>query len=78
MEASHQTTPTGQLSPRIQQGGGVPRAAEGLAGKTLAEVERQLIADTLEQSGGNKAQAARQLGVARGTLYHLLRRHGLS
>ncbi|WP_405054717.1 helix-turn-helix domain-containing protein [Variovorax sp. UMC13] len=33
-----------------------------------------LIEDTLQAQGGNISQAARQLGVSRGTLYRQLRR----
>jgi DNA-binding NtrC family response regulator len=43
------------------------------AGTTLAEAEQRLIAHTLERSGGNKAAAARQLGVDVKTLRNKLR-----
>jgi DNA-binding NtrC family response regulator len=35
----------------------------------LAEVEREAIQAALEASGGNKASAARALGISRATLY---------
>lgn len=47
--------------------------AEALPGETLREHSRKLIEDTLAAQGGNVSQAARQLGVSRGTLYRRLR-----
>ena len=67
------------LSEEIRTGHGLSSAAAGessLAGKTLAEVERELVRAALAACAGNKAQAARQLGVPRTTLYSLLKRHG--
>jgi transcriptional regulator of acetoin/glycerol metabolism len=46
------------------------------AAATLREHHRQLIAQTLAAHGGNVTQAARQLGVSRGTLYRQLRQAG--
>jgi transcriptional regulator of acetoin/glycerol metabolism len=46
---------------------------EALQGETLREHSRKLIEDTLAAQGGNVSQAARQLGVSRGTLYRRLR-----
>lgn len=43
----------------------------------LAEIEREHIVRTLEQVSGNKAVAARLLGVSRRALYRHLERHGL-
>ena len=43
------------------------------AGTTLAEAERQLIVQTLERVGDNKAEAARQLGVDVKTIRNKLR-----
>lgn len=42
--------------------------------ETLRAHHRKLIEDTLQAQGGNISQAARQLGVSRGTLYRQLRR----
>jgi transcriptional regulator of acetoin/glycerol metabolism len=52
-----------------------PRANESAtAGDgTLLGHSRKLIEDTLAAHGGNISQAARQLGVSRGTLYRRLR-----
>ncbi len=35
---------------------------------TIKEVERQLIDEVLERSGGNQSMAARMLGITRQTL----------
>ncbi|MGL5096449.1 MAG: sigma-54-dependent transcriptional regulator, partial [Planctomycetia bacterium] len=41
----------------------VPAAPASLAGRTLAELERQAIVDTLAACNGNKKAAARKLGI---------------
>jgi two-component system response regulator HydG len=46
------------------------------AGTTLAEAERQLILQTLERAGHNKAEAARQLGLDVKTIRNKLRAYG--
>ena len=43
----------------------------------LADLERDRLISALAACGGNKAQAARQLGMPRTTLFSKLRRHGL-
>ena len=43
----------------------------------LVEVEREHIVRTLEQVRGNKAVAARMLGISRRAFYRQLERHGL-
>ncbi len=43
----------------------------------LIEVEREHIVRTLEQVHGNKAVAARMLGISRRAFYRQLERHGL-
>ncbi|QGW84567.1 helix-turn-helix domain-containing protein [Variovorax paradoxus] len=50
-----------------------PMQAEAAHGETLREHSRKLIEDALAAQGGNVSQAARQLGVSRGTLYRRLR-----
>jgi DNA-binding NtrC family response regulator len=52
--------------------GGAPVEEE----RTLAEVERAHILRVLEASGGNKARAARILGIPRRTLYRRLGAYG--
>ncbi len=57
---------------------GDPEPAE--AGSLRAQVdafERTLIADALEQAGGNQTEAARQLRMSRATLQYKLKSHGL-
>jgi DNA-binding NtrC family response regulator len=39
--------------------------------------ERGLVADALRRAGGNRSEAARQLGIARVTLYEKIEKHGL-
>jgi DNA-binding NtrC family response regulator len=43
----------------------------------LAEIEREHIVRTLQQVKGNKAVAARLLGISRRAFYRQLERHGL-
>ncbi len=45
--------------------------------QTLAACERQLIERTLEQTGGNKSEAARRLGIPRARLSRLIAKHHL-
>ena len=45
-------------------------------GTTAAEAERQLIMKTLERTGNNKAEAARQLGLDVKTIRNKLRTYG--
>jgi transcriptional regulator with GAF, ATPase, and Fis domain len=66
------------LSEKVREGRGVSRGPEGFSGKTLKEVEREMVESALRDCGGNKARTARQLGIPRPSLYHLLKRHGLS
>ena len=54
------------------------RAVFTLAGKTLAEIEKQALIETLEASQGNKAMAARKLGISERSIYNKLKRHELS
>ena len=65
------------LSPELREARGVRLPAPRLEGMTLSQVEAHVIQAALSQCEGNKARAARQLGVPRSTLYHLLDRHGL-
>jgi DNA-binding NtrC family response regulator len=44
----------------------------------LADLERQRLLQALAEAGGNKARAARALGVSRFRLYRLLQKHALT
>lgn len=44
---------------------------------TLARVEREALQSALAESGGNRTQAARRLGIAKSSFYEKLTRHGL-
>ena len=46
-----------------------------LAGLPLDEVERRVIEETLRQTGDNKSEAARRLGITRATLHNKLRKY---
>lgn len=50
--------------------------ADDLAG-ALTKVERAMIDKALRESGGNRAEAARRLGIHRQLLYTKIRQHGL-
>ena len=52
-------------------------ASRGDATAPLSEVEREHIVRTLQQVRGNKAVAARLLGISRRAFYRQLERHGL-
>ncbi len=47
-------------------------------GTSLKQMERQLILQTLEQTGGNRTRAAELLGITRQTLHNKLREYGLT
>lgn len=47
-------------------------------GKSLAEIEKSAIQYALKSSGGNKAAAAKTLGIAYSTLYEKLKKYDLN
>jgi two-component system response regulator HydG len=49
----------------------------GLAGKSLADLEKLFIAETLQLAGGNREEAAAMLGIGERTLYRKIREYGL-
>ncbi len=55
----------------------VARRVDVTVGMTVAEVERRLIAATLEHAGGEKPRAAALLGIGLRTLYRKIREYGL-
>jgi two-component system, NtrC family, response regulator AtoC len=46
--------------------------------RSLEDMERELIGDTLTQCGGNRTRAAHSLDISRSTLLEKMRRYGLS
>ena len=61
---------------------GSPAAIEGpdnmgLAGMTLAEIERHAIIETLRANGGNRSKTARSLKVSEKTIYNKIKRYNL-
>ncbi len=57
-----------------------PRAIEAAQGETpdaLTEVEGSVVRRVLSEVAGNVSAAARRLGIARSTLYRMMKRHGL-
>ena len=65
--------------PETVRGGGGPAATGSfdLAGRSLAEVERELIRRNLELMEGNRAKTAQVLGVGERTLYRKIKEYGL-
>jgi two-component system, NtrC family, response regulator HydG len=67
---------TAPASVRTDAAPGVPTLPGG-SPAPLAEIEREHIVRTLQQVKGNKAVAARLLGISRRAFYRQLERHGL-
>jgi DNA-binding NtrC family response regulator len=58
-------------------GAGATEPASSLK-EAVAELEKRMILEALERAGGNRSEAARQLGIGRPQLYAKLEEHGLS
>lgn len=63
------------LSESIRDGRGVVSSGEGFTGKTLGELEEQMVRQALVETKGVKSKAARKLGIPRSSLYHLIARY---
>jgi transcriptional regulator with GAF, ATPase, and Fis domain len=50
---------------------------EDLLKSHVSDVERHIIASSLRRTGGNQAEAARQLGTTRRILRHRIRKYGI-
>ncbi|OLN25287.1 Response regulator of zinc sigma-54-dependent two-component system [Desulfovibrio sp. DV] len=70
-------TAAGHAAPSPGLAGTVgPSDLAGLAGMPLDDVEREVILATLRDTGGNKSEAARVLGITRATLHKKLKKYG--
>ena len=49
----------------------------GLVGRTLEDVEKMFISETLRVCGGNRELAASKLGIGERTLYRKIREYGM-
>jgi len=54
---------------------GAAAGAAWWAGRSLADVEREMIVRVLEETEGRKGEAAKRLGIPRRTLFDRIRRH---
>ena len=53
------------------------RAGGGVDGDRLADIQRSHILEVLQRERGNKARAARHLGVNRRSLYRLMEKYNI-
>ncbi len=54
-----------------------PLVSGNVAGKSLQEVEKIAIEETLAQTGGNKSEAAKLLNITRTTLDNKIRKYDI-
>jgi DNA-binding NtrC family response regulator len=76
LSKGHEITPR-IISERVRQDSTPPNTIKLRVGVTLRDAERSLIQATLAEAGGNRAKAARILGIGRKTLYRKLEEYGL-
>ena len=69
---------TAEHLPLPRPGNGGTHGAVPVAGQSLEEVERQLVANALSDARNNKAKAARLLGITRAQLYSRLQKYGIA
>jgi two-component system, NtrC family, response regulator HydG len=78
---THEILQLSDLPPSLRAEGGAPAPSAAptasLAGRTAADVEREHIRATLEHVQGNRARAARMMGIGERTLYRKLKEYGL-
>jgi DNA-binding NtrC family response regulator len=58
-------------------GNGRGTASVATAGKSLEDVEQELVENALKDARNNKAQAARLLGITRAQLYSRIQKYGI-
>lgn len=63
-------TPEAQLQER-------PSSFTAMAGRPLADIEKEVIIATLTETGGNKSETARRLGINRKTLHLKIKTYGI-
>ncbi len=64
------------LPEHLRPGRGAGTADMSAGGRSLKEMERELIRATLVESGGNRSESARILGVSRQTLLNKIKEYG--
>ncbi len=69
--------PQEEQRPLRSVGSSVAVVPASLAGRSLADIERTALLETLESCGQSRAQAARLLGVSEKTVYNMMKRYGL-
>ena len=62
----------------VNAGGRVGFSQEMPRRSSIAEREKELLAEALQKCGWNKKEAAKQLGISRNTLYQKLKRYKMS
>jgi two-component system response regulator HydG len=77
--AGGETLTVADLPEQVLAGAREPRRGGGfeLAGRTLEEVERELIEATLRLTAGNREKAAKLMGIGERTLYRRLKHYHL-
>jgi DNA-binding NtrC family response regulator len=75
-------SPTGcisaaQVEPSITASQPVENQGDAEVSERLCSIERQHIIRIMEESGGNRSEAARRLGIERKTLYKKAERLGI-
>jgi len=79
--AGRETVEPEDLPKEILGGGLPPSAAEPIplpAPRTLEEIERDAIRAALKETGGNKKEAAKVLGIGIATLHRKVKEYGIS
>lgn len=83
LHQSHVMTPGPEIShpwlpgdARLPSAGGRAHAREPSVGKTLAQVEKELVLATLDAQGHHKERTAAALGISIRTLYNRLKGYG--
>jgi len=65
------------LPERIQEKSSLPGVSGFAAGRSLAEVEKEMIRRTLEHTGGHRKRTAQMLGISERDLYYKLKKYQL-